>query len=676
MKRFGWLAGVALVVGAPAAAIDQQAELKRFDEALRAHDSIKAARIADALIEARRPADKTLRTDPVLNAVLGRLSLAHGAYIARAFLERADLDAIPQDMRAEAGLALAAAQEMTGDFQAAEASLARMAGAAMNARQERKHALARARLALMSDPGRAQVRARVLAASARNPGERWEPEWIEAAALSLTGDAGAARAASLRAWSDAAEAPAADVAPVRVALLRAALASGTDERVAMLDVAKAADNPIDGNAVSDGLPQCGSDIGPKDFATFAAYVDNGSVHLAPVRASRTGVVTLLTRSVRLNDLFASTSDSAGGALFTVRCRTMTSAAYKPARWRTEPLLDWAISRGIYASPIDDGEADVSTLEGRVAALSARYGPDSPHLISLLDRLARQKVVEGADASSMEVRALEARYRALIRRAGGADGLIPEDKQIASIEALASGAPSDDAKAGAQKALAAIIERAPRDQAYEGADLVFNAPPGSGVDTAVRRGLAEHLLRRFPAGEADLRRQALLVRLAGLERNDDNVAAAQSWLRVAGAPIDLCSLADEPPQLTKMGITDDDYPTILVEHSVEGTTTVEYDVGANGRVAASRLIVSSPAGLFDDTVTRELTDFESSPAVVGGKPTACSGVVQVVRWRLPSDAGGPTEAGESGIQKLINQLKQPETGPGKNGKDASSSTSGG
>jgi hypothetical protein len=90
-----------------------------------------------------------------------------------------------------------------------------------------------------------------------------------------------------------------------------------------------------------------------------------------------------------------------------------------------------------------------------------------------------------------------------------------------------------------------------------------------------------------------------------------------------------------------GILDDDYPPDALDPKLAGATVMELDVGADGKVAGDRIILSAPSLVFDPLVRSKLAGFSLTPAAERGRARACRAFQQTIRWQMPEEeAPGP------------------------------------
>lgn len=630
---------IALVLLAAATPAPAQAfDVPAFQAAIEKDQYREAARIVDRLIDLRRPADATLRTDPLLNAMFGQLLMRRTDEVpsARAFLERAVPSELPVALRGDTLLALAQAQAAWGEWNNSDATLDKAAAQSLTPDQTRRVAQLRARNALVLDPARVPAILAPALAASNGAADRWEGEMILGAAHNLLGDTNAATAAADRSWIAAASARARDHAPGTAGLLRAAIAPTRDARIAMLNVAGFSINTID-PWVANVVPVCGGDVRPTDFVTFAAIRSRSAgVSLLAVAASRPAVVRTFQTPLSGRTIFMPGAIGlGGGSLFTVRCRSLVSPAYDVAPPAIDPMTDWLAERGLYArlSASSDVE-DVNRGADQLQRLEERYGRSSPRLLPIISNLGQQRIArmaEDGDVNAARLAELRGRFGRIMREAGAPAHLFDSEEDLATRTAIEA---TDDP---VQKAVLArgafdrLVARAPLTLAYS---IVTRGINDSYMPEPDRRRTVETLLARFADSPADLRRRALLVRLAGLQSAAGERSRALENLRAAGALPGACALLDVTPRMGEVPIDTDDYPEDLILHEVTGNIAFEVDTDVFGRAVHPRLIMSNAGGLFDDVTTAKLKLFTFTPGTRRGRAAACIGDPSRVTWKLP------------------------------------------
>lgn len=613
-------------------------DLAAYERAMATLDYEAAADVVDRLIDSRRPADTVLRTDPLLNALVGRLQFARGGtQTPRAHLDAATPAALPSALRSRTAFALAGVQERMGDRRAAEATLTGLAPATLDADERRDRIRALARLALVDAPARVGGLLQPAPGDAVPPRHRWEDELVAGTARALLGDLPGARAAADRAWAAAVHAPANRHAPQRVALLRAALADDRDTRLAMLEAAGAANRMVN-SGLASLLPLCGAAIRADDFVTFAVHASfDDTTSYAPVRASRVSIVPAFHEALANRALFAREGALAGGSLVTLRCRTNVAQDYDVAPPPTRPWDVWMIERGLYApASQDEGPDEITAISTRLIEAEKRHGMDSPRLLPLIEalgtRLMARSLVE-TDVEPVRVAELRTRFVRIMRAAGAPPGFVPTQAELAVMREVEKGGDPLLARAATRGLAADTIASASTIVAYSRAMQWF--AQDAELPSTEKRRVIDSLLARFADAPADLRRRALLLRLADLDMDEDRRPAAMRSLRAAGVSPGSCMSADEPATILEQNFSTEDYPVDLVRGGHAGHTTYELTVGADGRSADERFLLSTPADLFDDIVRAKLRATRFTPARRGGRATSCMGFASRVRWVLPT-----------------------------------------
>jgi hypothetical protein len=641
-----FLCFLTIAMPAAAATAGDEADLAAFERALAAGDLRAAGAAAKRLRQVRQSPGTPLRADPLLSGLYGRMRLrGDHALQASAFLRRAEGPDVPPAQRSAAILALAQARERVGDIEGAFAALARLEGVPADEAKRREAALARARLQLAADPRAALASLSGLAG--------WEAELIAAQARSLLQEPAAARAAADRAWIAAASAAAEDLAPLRVALLRAGLASAAGDRpalLAMLNSAGAASTRL-GRRVADHLPVCGdAGIEPSDQVTLAVW--RGPIEpprLMVVAASRSAAVRPFLDALTGRDLLEGEASTPAGLVFTVGCRSHVSASYEGSIREPDVWAEWLAERGLYSEPPSRGDIqDIEALADEIDSLARAQGDDYPPLIPLRVQLAAWLADPSSPAGSHrwdEIAELRRKVAAAVRKLGGPVGLVASEGQIAEEQALARAETREQFVGLMRPVVERRIAILPLNDAY--AEMARWFETDTELPTADRIQVVEGLIRRTEPLAGDPRRQALLVRLAALERAAGDWPAVEAAVRRAGLPVDACMALPVLPVMTHQPIDDDSYPLDGLKFSLEGVTTFEFGVSAEGRIAGHRIVLAAPAGIFESVVAEKIPAFRLTLPKDDGGARPCAGNIQSIYWRLPSDETGQPVFGGAG-----------------------------
>ncbi|HZF95910.1 MAG TPA: hypothetical protein VEZ20_13690 [Allosphingosinicella sp.] len=652
MKRWILAAAAGIAAAGPVAA-QEPAALARFEAAFAAGRLAEAARLYDEMVDARRlRAGAALAPDPLLSGIAGRLYLRRGHFDhAVAYFEQAQHASVPAAQRRAAAIGLAEAQTRRGDRAAALAVLRRLDRAGMSAGEAAAASLAEARALLLDDPRAALARVQPLRTGAAAGPAAFEAETLAAQAHSLLGDRAGAAAAADRAWMLSAALAAHHLAPLRIALVRAALAAERGDHgaaAAMLNVAGASTSELAADA-SERIPVCGDGgLTPADHATFAVHAPGpvGTV-VEPVAASRPAAAAAFFQALAGAELLAQAGEPASGTVLTLRCRSVPIADF-PVDMGELAFARWFAARGLFFS---FGERSAEALALRIGEAERRLGPNHPGLIPLRVDLGGWLTAEdeaageaaGGEGLADEALALRDSVTAAMRRIGGADEAIGP-LALERLYREGSAAPSYEEAVRRHRAGApAVLDALPPERGY--AFLVDWLTWDRGLPDDTKRLAIERLAARFPGGPADPRRRALLMRLGALLQSNGDGGGARSAYGTAGTPAGSCIMLEEAPTIVEGSISDDDFPPLPLENGMRGLTVVEYGVGKDGRLTSMRMILSAPAGLFDAVTAERIGAFRFGPGRSGGAASACTGRAQRVIWRLPDlpRAGAPAAA---------------------------------
>ncbi|HEX8654903.1 MAG TPA: energy transducer TonB [Allosphingosinicella sp.] len=632
---------------APAAAVPQ-AELDRFEQAF-ATDPRATTQILDALTAVRARVPATLRPDPLLSGLAGRLYLQRGWIpLALAYLRHADAPEVPRPQRIQALLALAEAQGRSGDGAAAAATLRRIEALSPSPAERRRAALLSARFQVASAPRAALEAIQPLLADA-NAADRFEAEFIAAQAQSLLGDGAAAQAAADRMWASAGAAPASLGAPVRAALLRAALAEqrgDLEAQAAMLNVAAAQSVQV-GSALARQLPVCGDGgLRPEDRVTFGLIGRGGEEELVPLTASRPAIAQLFLEPLMDVPLLRLEGRPDAGVTIAVRCRRIPSIDYRDPP-RRSGFAEWFADRGLFFTLTESVDLeDIAALSRRVGEMEERLGGEDAQLIAArLDLSAWIAArAEFGDVDLEEAYRLHDSAIAAMRRIGGVERALPPAASDIFRRRMMESASSEETMRLAREVVPGYLAGLPVEDAFDTLQLWLAGFRDTPNDLAT--SLVQAMLARLPASASDPRRRAMLMRLGQLQAEAGDRSAARASYRAAGVPADACLMMDQPASHVSGTIVNDDYPARAVRNSYAGSTTMEYDVGADGAGARMRVILSVPSGVFDPVTEVAFQRFRFAPARHGGRARACAAQTRQVRWRLPADAPGLPPPGEA------------------------------
>jgi hypothetical protein len=632
------------------------AALAAFDSALAAGEITDAARLHQAMLDARAIEDRPLRPDPLLASATGRLLLETGQVgAALEYLRTVDPAVLAPADRRTLLLARAKAEEAAGDRRAALATLRALPAESGGAGEEA--ALGIGRNLLPDDPAAALAQVRPVAAST-DAARRLGAELIAAQAHGLLGDRASAAAAAARAWAGAADAPAAALAPMRTALVRAGLAAERGDRDAMLSMlglAGAASLPV-GRGIGASLPVCGEGgMRPDDRVTVGLYRSSvATEHVVPIAATRPAAAALMLDALAGRALIGADASVPAGTILTLRCQTVPSSNWSAPERAGDPWTRWFADRGFYFPVAQESSLEtINRLSQRIDDAARRLGDEHPQLIPLrsaLFGLLQMRAASDGDVEAWQIAGLEEKVTRAMRRLGGAEAVLPTEQMEADkkrVDAISDPAAS---RAAALEVLQSMMTQAPLDLAY----AVFrDLPPGEALSTADRIRAASALARRFEAlPAADPRRRAVHLRLAHLQRASGDPAAARAAVRAAGIAPGTCEAADVEPEAGAVLVShfsDEDYPAEAQRFGLSGLSQFEFDVSAAGKASNLRMVVSAAPLLFDAIVAEKVRQVSLTPAKVAGKARACRAASQSVTWRMPQSGEDVGEGGMTGFR---------------------------
>lgn len=121
---------------------------------------------------------------------------------------------------------------------------------------------------------------------------------------------------------------------------------------------------------------------------------------------------------------------------------------------------------------------------------------------------------------------------------------------------------------------------------------------------------------------------------------DSTSGDQPTRLASASPAE--SIASRPPEPRIEGgrplkVVAPDYPRFARLRGIQGSVTAEFTIDRQGRVTDVRVVDSSPAGVFNRSVTDALEDWRFQPLLKDGKPTARR-VAKVFEFNLDGGRG--------------------------------------
>jgi uncharacterized protein YejL (UPF0352 family) len=612
--------------------------------ALARHDLQGASVAFNQLVEAKLPPKQTNRPDPALDRLLVEQMVARGLQPPRPILQRLVNDVSASDYVHNL-LLLATAEESNGEESDARGHYIIAANAASATLDQRLSGqLGSARLALGTDASAAVTALRNLDA-ARIPAERrWEVDLLLARALSIAEPANrSAQDEQLaRAWAEAPDAGIGDHAVARVASDRAIAAARAGDRaklVTLLAVDRSNRSSNNGQiALVSDLPICGENgitRGDAAVVEMQRIAPSERPGIALVWASRSGIGQTFVDAARRSGQFVVFDGAV--ALLTLRCRAAPATDYAVSVRFEDAIADWMTSRGAYPLANHDDAQNVTQLAANLASRTTRYGANSimrlPVLLQLMACVFPQ--VEADEQARARINDLVAQITAVLEANDA-----PQDvKLLWRIGSMGTSiATRAKTPAQAQAELKTALVAAADNRAIS-RDFLYMMAIGLGgqptTPSDFKDAVLTATLKLFEhESAADPRARALALKLYILRAGNGDMAGARAALTGRSLADDLCVLATPLPHYISSDIRSDDYPSDIVYTGMIGLTPSEFDLDATGQAVNGRVLVSDPPYVFDDITRHGITTFRYDPPLRNGKPQACRGMTQSVRWQLP------------------------------------------
>jgi len=607
-----------------------------FDSAIENGD-FKAAAQAIEKVAAGAPKGKR----PSLDAYYGRFFAAAGqSIIAEPYLVRAVATEKAGSERDKLSLELARTREAAGLVAKAEADYRRLSQRAdVDLEAKRDATLALARLRMGAAPNEAIDLLTPLTAGGQSFSAPWEAHLLLSRAQAILGRPEESKAALASAWLEAPSAPSPADAIALTAMDMAVDRASRGDRAGEVGLVSLGSNASRFNGLSQ-VPVCNDAIRPEDQVTVAIVGDakRGPLY-SVVRASRPGIAQFFTQP-----LAAAAQQIDGAPLYvTLRCRSEPAANVRFAEGSFRNLPVWMAEKGMYP-PLRSFDPDagdpMAQLKAQVQELERSGGADAPVLAPVLLQLAFMQGAQSrfsnsgnfADAKATADRAIR------ILATAGAPAEVLEQLRVQMTFVFAQNQNIADATGpAALQTLDAMTARP--DTTPEQAFTAFGEMSGWQLRPTDRIALSDRLLSFFDARKvpaAGAIRQAVEISRAGASREIGTITGLKDRLASHGIAPDLCSSADRTPSIppTAITLTSDDYPKDLLRQNVVGQNVIELSIAEDGKVAKERMIVSQPSGLFDAVTAEKLKAVVLLPAQRDGKPVACRGMVQSIRWQIP------------------------------------------
>lgn len=610
-----------------------------FDIALDNQDYNGATRELDDLA-ARHPGDQS--TKKLLDQYYGRFYAAGGrGDIAEPYLLRAIAASTNSTERDKLAFELARAREVSGYIAKAETDYRKLSTEAAEPAVQRKATLSLARLQVGADPKAAVELLTPMISEATPVVSRWEAHLLLSRAYAILNNDAEARSALQAAWQEA---------PLTPEPADAIMITASDQAV---DKAAAGDRPSAIGLISVGnsgsrfagiaqLPVCGDTLRPEDSVTVAITADEKRRPIySAVRASRPGIAQLFTVPLALARQRLA---NASAIYLTLRCRSGLDANVSFVGGSIRDLSTWLGEKGIYPpfeAPDESIGDPVKQLKIDLKEIETRTGQNDLSLAPILLRLAFLQGVRGRFSEPtqlIDAKASADRALGILSRAGAPEEILVQIRLQTTIILAQNGNIADVAGPATMGAMNAILARPDTTPAQ--ALSAYSSLSRFQLRPAQRLGLADALIGFLDSrkvGQVDPIRQAAELQRAAIVRDLGTIDGLADRLAAHGLPADMCGFTDKPPVIPPSAITltSDDYPKDLLRHNVSGLTSVELSIAVTGKVEAVRVIASQPMGLFNMAAVGRLAKVTLLPAQRDDQAVACHGMVQTIRWEMPS-----------------------------------------
>jgi tetratricopeptide (TPR) repeat protein len=347
-------------------------------------------------------------------------------------------------------------------------------------------------------------------------------------------------------------------------------------------------------------PDCGGEEGlkPDDFAVVVfSIADDGSVSdAAPIYAEGGGNVAL--EFARAAKAWSWTPEQVSklpafyryNARVEMRCSVGFERPSIDKLERAEATA-WLKAGGVDLPEEREG-ADAASVGAQRQALARAEAADPNSLASFaaLYQLMQNSVVGREETNGFAARALA------IAKAKGAPPVV----QLGTDVLKRATASADDSRGDLRRAIAPLLT----DPAYN------TDPTARATARIVYAGLEKsdkvkiEVLRQVADDQGlaanDPLKVHALIRIASLEQQAGDTAAARAAFERSGLAANQCAIIDAPPRLVSAGGT---YPQEAREWGFDGWTVTQFDVAADGKVTGESAILAYPPFVFTDAGTK-------------------------------------------------------------------------
>jgi outer membrane biosynthesis protein TonB len=386
-------------------------------------------------------------------------------------------------------------------------------------------------------------------------------------------------------------------------------------------------------AVQMDVPPCGgeADLRPADMAVVEFTIgDDGVVrNVSPIYAAGGGAVALeFARAVR-DWSWTPEQAKALPPFFrsNVRVEMRCSTAFE--RPSIGKILDadmaaWLQTKGL-SLPTEERGADAVTVVRQRAALAAAEAKSGPNSVATLPPL--YALVNNAVVGREETNVLARRALAIAEAQGAPPtARLPLDINVRMTASADSW--KDGAYARAVTPLLSVPAYANDPQARAAIQLLI----AERTNNRTRRApLLQEVADDTRLKPNDPFRVGALIRLASLQQQAGDTAAARATFDRSGLAANQCAILDAPPHMLSAGGT---FPNDAFVWGFEGWTKSQFDVGADGRVVNERAVLSYPPFIFTKAGTAAVAGSRWSKTFRPDGGVGCGGLARSVRFKMP------------------------------------------
>ena len=386
-------------------------------------------------------------------------------------------------------------------------------------------------------------------------------------------------------------------------------------------------------AVQMDVPPCGgeADLRPADMAVVEFTIgDDGVVrNVSPIYAAGGGAVALeFARAVR-DWSWTPEQAKALPAFFRYNVRVEMRCSTEFERPSITKFLDadmatWLQTKGL-ALPTKERGADAIAVVRQRAALAeaeAKSGPNGLATLPPLYQLVNNAVVGREETNVFARRALA------IAEAQGA----PPSARLPLEISVRETASADTWRAGsytrAMTPLLTMPAYANDPKAHAAILLLIAEATRSGTR---RLPLLQEVADDKRLVANDPLRVGALIRLASLQQQAGDTAAARTTFDRSGLAANQCAILDAPPRFLSAGGV---FPNEAMAWGFEGWTKTQFDVDADGRVLNQRAVLSYPPFVFTKAGVQTVAGARWSKTFRPDGGVGCGGLSQNVRFKLP------------------------------------------